>query len=195
LKPRIPYTKPSITELEVRYATDAAAKGWGERCYAYIERFENSFKEHLGVKHAIITSVAPSYPNSPRVRPCRPEGRPEWTRHRLRLRFADVPRDLRPPIQIAVRRHRDQQLVLDALVDLKLRVCLEVFVHGGLRVVAGGPKGGRETCRQAPGASVAIPSSGDITRRPVAGANLLHLAGLILIRTFTGSPQRSRNGE
>ena len=31
MKPRIPYTKPSITELEVRYATDAAANGWGER--------------------------------------------------------------------------------------------------------------------------------------------------------------------
>jgi perosamine synthetase len=53
---RIPYTKPSITELEVGYATDAAANGWGERCYAYLERFENSFKAHLGVKHAIATS-------------------------------------------------------------------------------------------------------------------------------------------
>lgn len=30
-KPRIPYTKPSITDLEVSYATDAAANGWGER--------------------------------------------------------------------------------------------------------------------------------------------------------------------
>ena len=29
MKTRIPYTKPSITELEVRYATDAAANGWG----------------------------------------------------------------------------------------------------------------------------------------------------------------------
>ncbi|OBG25078.1 DegT/DnrJ/EryC1/StrS aminotransferase family protein [Mycobacterium sp. 852002-51057_SCH5723018] len=56
MKPRIPYTKPSITELEVRYATDAAANGWGERCYAYIARFEDSFKAHLGVKHAIATS-------------------------------------------------------------------------------------------------------------------------------------------
>ncbi|OMC12887.1 DegT/DnrJ/EryC1/StrS aminotransferase family protein [Mycobacterium sp. SP-6446] len=56
MKPRIPYTKPSITELEVRYATDAAANGWGERCYEYIERFENSFKAHLGVRHAIATS-------------------------------------------------------------------------------------------------------------------------------------------
>ncbi|VBA52231.1 GDP-perosamine synthase [Mycobacterium attenuatum] len=56
MKPRIAYTKPSITELEVRYATDAAANGWGERCYEYIQRFESAFKAHLGVKHAIATS-------------------------------------------------------------------------------------------------------------------------------------------
>jgi perosamine synthetase len=56
VKTRIPYTKPSITELEVRYATDAAANGWGERCYEYIGRFEQAFKAHLGVKHAIATS-------------------------------------------------------------------------------------------------------------------------------------------
>jgi perosamine synthetase len=55
-KPRILYTKPSITELEVAYATDAAANGWGDRCYEYIERFESQFKAHLGVKHAIATS-------------------------------------------------------------------------------------------------------------------------------------------
>lgn len=53
---RILYTKPSITELEVSYATDAAANGWGERCYDYIHRFERQFKAHLGVKHAIATS-------------------------------------------------------------------------------------------------------------------------------------------
>lgn len=53
---RIHYAKPSITEREVRYATDAAANGWGERCYAYIDRFEGLFREHLGVKHAIATS-------------------------------------------------------------------------------------------------------------------------------------------
>ena len=56
MKPRILYTKPSITELEVRYATDAAANGWGEECYAYINRFEKLFKEHLGVNYAIATS-------------------------------------------------------------------------------------------------------------------------------------------
>jgi len=53
---RIAYTKPSITELEVRYATDAAAHGWGERCYEYIQRFESAFAAHLGSSHAIATS-------------------------------------------------------------------------------------------------------------------------------------------
>jgi perosamine synthetase len=56
VKPRIYYTKPSITELEVGYATDAARNGWGEHCYDYIHRFEALFREHLGVKHAIATS-------------------------------------------------------------------------------------------------------------------------------------------
>lgn len=56
MKPRIYYTKPSITELEVAYATDAARNGWGERCYDYIVRFEEAFKAHLGVKYAIATS-------------------------------------------------------------------------------------------------------------------------------------------
>ena len=45
---RIYYTKPSITELEIRYATDAATNGWGERCYEYIAQFEELFKRHLG---------------------------------------------------------------------------------------------------------------------------------------------------
>jgi perosamine synthetase len=56
MKPRIYYTKPSITDLEVRYATDAAANGWGDKCYEYIVRFEDLFRAHLGVKHAISTS-------------------------------------------------------------------------------------------------------------------------------------------
>ena len=53
---RILYTKPSITELEIRYATDAAANGWGDKCYEYINRFEELFKAHLGVRYAIATS-------------------------------------------------------------------------------------------------------------------------------------------
>lgn len=55
-KPRIHYTKPSITDLEVRYASDAAANGWGDQCYAYINRFEELFKQYLGVQYAIATS-------------------------------------------------------------------------------------------------------------------------------------------
>ena len=27
---RIPYTKPSITDLEIEFANDAAANGWGK---------------------------------------------------------------------------------------------------------------------------------------------------------------------
>jgi len=53
---QIHYTKPSITDLEISYAADAAANGWGEKCHDYIYRFEKLFREHLGVKYAIATS-------------------------------------------------------------------------------------------------------------------------------------------
>ena len=53
---KIHYTKPSITELEVEYATDAARNGWGELCYEYIGRFEEAFKKHLDVEYAVATS-------------------------------------------------------------------------------------------------------------------------------------------
>ena len=53
---RIYYTKPSITELEVSYATDAARNGWGEHCYDYINRLEAQFRNHIGVKYAVATS-------------------------------------------------------------------------------------------------------------------------------------------
>ena len=51
-KPRIYYTEPSITELEVEYATDAECPRWGDRCYEYINYFEEAFKAHLEVKYA-----------------------------------------------------------------------------------------------------------------------------------------------
>jgi len=53
---KISYTKPSITSLEVAYATDAAENGWGENCYDYINKFENLFSIYLGVKYTIATS-------------------------------------------------------------------------------------------------------------------------------------------
>lgn len=52
----IPYTRPSITDLETSYAADAAANGWGEKCYDYIKKFEINFAEYLGVSHAVATS-------------------------------------------------------------------------------------------------------------------------------------------
>lgn len=56
MKSRILYTKPSITEKEVEYATDAARNGWGAQCYDYIYRFEEAFRRHLGVKYVVATS-------------------------------------------------------------------------------------------------------------------------------------------
>lgn len=53
---KVHYTKPSITDREVDYAMDAARYGWGERCYEYVNRFEQLFRDHLGVKHVIATS-------------------------------------------------------------------------------------------------------------------------------------------
>ena len=52
----IPYTRPSITNLETEYATDAAANGWGEKCYDYIIRFEKEFAHYIGAKFGIATS-------------------------------------------------------------------------------------------------------------------------------------------
>jgi len=52
----IPYTKPSITDLEISYVDDAIRNGWGSQCYEYIERFEAEFSVHLGVRHAVATS-------------------------------------------------------------------------------------------------------------------------------------------
>lgn len=52
----IAYTKPSISELEIKYASDAAAYGWGKNCYDYINKFERLFSEHLDGKYVIATS-------------------------------------------------------------------------------------------------------------------------------------------
>ncbi len=54
----IPYTRPSITDVEVGYVLDAAANGWGARCYEYIERFEQAFAARVGVPGAVSTSSA-----------------------------------------------------------------------------------------------------------------------------------------
>ena len=35
---------------------DAAKYGWGDKCYEYINKFEEIFKNFIGVKYAIATS-------------------------------------------------------------------------------------------------------------------------------------------
>jgi len=53
---RIAITRPSITQLEIDYVTDAITNGWGEKCYDYIKRFEKEFASYLGAKHALATA-------------------------------------------------------------------------------------------------------------------------------------------
>ena len=55
---KIYYSKPSITELEVQYAQDAAANGWADNCFDYLNRFEKEFADWLGVKHTVATTGA-----------------------------------------------------------------------------------------------------------------------------------------
>jgi len=52
----IAYAKPSIGELEKKYVCDAIENGWGESCYDYIYKFQDSYKKYLDVKYAIATS-------------------------------------------------------------------------------------------------------------------------------------------
>jgi perosamine synthetase len=47
---------PSISMREVSYALDAVRRGWNDRWNVYIKRFESSFQEFLGAKHALSTS-------------------------------------------------------------------------------------------------------------------------------------------
>lgn len=47
---------PSITQKEIDYVTDAITNGHDEHWGDYIKRFEKSFAEFLGVRHAITTS-------------------------------------------------------------------------------------------------------------------------------------------
>ncbi len=53
---KIPINKPSITEKEISYVDDAIRNGWGEKCYDYINRFENFFAGYQETKFALATS-------------------------------------------------------------------------------------------------------------------------------------------
>jgi perosamine synthetase len=53
---RIPLSRPSITDLELKFIADAAANGWGEKCYAYLDKFEQSFRSELSMSFSVATS-------------------------------------------------------------------------------------------------------------------------------------------
>jgi perosamine synthetase len=48
--------KPSITDLEIAYVTDAVTNGWGERCYDYLNRFKICVSDYFGSAHVWPTS-------------------------------------------------------------------------------------------------------------------------------------------
>ncbi|MEA2344855.1 MAG: perosamine synthetase [Thermoanaerobaculia bacterium] len=47
---------PTISAREMSYALDAARNGWNTQWSKYIKKFEQSFADYLGMKHAISTS-------------------------------------------------------------------------------------------------------------------------------------------
>lgn len=53
---KIYYVKPSITNLEIEYATKSAIDGWGDRSNYYIDEFETAFASKLGSGFATATS-------------------------------------------------------------------------------------------------------------------------------------------
>ena len=50
---RIPVSGPSITAKEIAYVTDAVTNAWYGNANVWHERFEKTFAEYIGVKHAI----------------------------------------------------------------------------------------------------------------------------------------------
>lgn len=48
--------KPSITQLEIDYVTDAATHGWGADCYGYLNRFTQAMKTYFRVDRVWPTS-------------------------------------------------------------------------------------------------------------------------------------------
>lgn len=56
----IPISKPSITELEIEYVTDAIKSGWVSSNGRYINIFEKKFAEYCGTNYALTTSTGTS---------------------------------------------------------------------------------------------------------------------------------------
>ena len=54
---RIHYTKPSITDLEVGYATDAARNGWGPDCYNWSTRSHSTLASTMRSPHRVARAL------------------------------------------------------------------------------------------------------------------------------------------
>ncbi|MBT3295041.1 MAG: DegT/DnrJ/EryC1/StrS family aminotransferase [Verrucomicrobia bacterium] len=48
--------KPSVTQREIDYVTDAVTNGWGTACYDYLNRFSDALRAFFGVPHVWPTS-------------------------------------------------------------------------------------------------------------------------------------------
>ncbi len=48
--------KPSITQLEIDYVTDAVTNGWGTCCYDYLKKLKETLQNYYDVKYACPTS-------------------------------------------------------------------------------------------------------------------------------------------
>ena len=47
---------PWVSDKEVNYTADAARNGWNQHCFDYLNRFEQTAKDYLGVQYALGTS-------------------------------------------------------------------------------------------------------------------------------------------
>lgn len=56
IKSRIYYSKPSVTNRERKYVSDAMENGWGASCNEYVDRFQDEFKAFIGTEYALATS-------------------------------------------------------------------------------------------------------------------------------------------
>ena len=52
----IPISKPSISQKEIEYVTDAVKSGWVSSLGKYIDIFEKNFADYCGTKYAVTTS-------------------------------------------------------------------------------------------------------------------------------------------
>src|SRR5687768_5833521 len=50
---RIPVARPSITQKEIDYVTDAVTNAWYGNANVYHDRFEKAFAAYLGMQHAM----------------------------------------------------------------------------------------------------------------------------------------------